>query len=116
MSKAECLVVHDLFDSPLSEQANYRLPEGAFPERDGSYVNYNDRLQSVPWAIRPPAGVRVAASVYWELLGERGLVKSRRVLDEVAERIAFFSAAAEPVGPLGVDLKVPVLEEASTTG
>ena len=113
LAQAECLVVHDLFDSPLSEKANYRLPEGAFPEREGSYVNVDDRLQSVSWAIRPPAGVRVAAGVYWELLGERGLVKARRVLDEVADRIAFFSAAAESVGPLGVDLKAAVLIESS---
>ncbi len=114
LAQAACLVVHDMFDSPLSEMANYRLPEGAFAEREGSYVNVDDRLQSVSWAIRPPAGVRVAAGVYWELLGERGLVKARRVLDEVAERIAYFSAAAEPVGPLGVDLKATVLLEAST--
>ena len=38
------------------------------------------------WAIRPPAGVRVEAGVYWELLGRSGLVKPRRVLDEVAAR------------------------------
>jgi len=114
LSAAAVLVVHDLFHSPLMDKASYRLPEGAFAERDGSYVNYADRLQSVEWAIRAPAGVRVAGSVYWELLGERGLYKSRRVLDEVAERIAFFAAAAEPVGPLGVDLKVPVLEEAAS--
>ncbi len=115
LAAAACLVVQDLFDSPLAERAAYRLPEGAFAEREGSYVNANDRLQSVAWAIRPPAGVRVAGSVYWELSGEIGLYKSRRVLDEVAERIAFFAPAAEPVGPLGVDLKTPVLE-VTTTG
>jgi NADH-quinone oxidoreductase subunit G len=113
-SAAACLVVHDLFDSPLARRATYRLPEGAFPEREGSYVNFNDRLQTVPWAIRAPAGVRVAGSVYWELLGESGLYKARRVLDEMAERIAYFGPAAEAVGPLGVDLKAPVLEETVT--
>jgi NADH-quinone oxidoreductase subunit G len=114
LAGAACLVVHDLFDSPLAEKATYRLPEGAFAEREGSYVNVDERLQSVVWAIRPPAGVRVAASVYWELLGEQGLVKPRRVLDEIADRIAFFTAAKQPVGPLGVDLKAPVLEEATS--
>jgi len=112
---AACLVVHDTFDSPLTDKATYRLPDGTFAEREGSYVNFSDRLQSVPWAIRPPAGVRVAGSVYWELLGEVGLYKARRVLDEVAERIAFFSPAAEPVGPLGVDLKTPVLAATTTS-
>ncbi len=105
LAAVECLVVQDLFASPLLNRATYRLPGAAFAERSGSYVNQADRLQSVQWAIRPPEGVRVEAGVYWQLLGETGLVKVRHVLDEVAREIAFFAAAAEPVGPLGVDLK-----------
>jgi NADH-quinone oxidoreductase subunit G len=114
LARAECLVVQDLFASPLLERAAYRLPGAAFAEREGSYVNHADRLQSVPWAIRPPAGVRVEAGVYWELLGMGGMVKTRRVLDEVAREIAYFAAAAEPVGPLGIDLKAPAPVETAT--
>ncbi len=116
LAAAAVLVVQDMFHSPLMDRATYRLAGAAFAERDGSYVNHADWLQSVEWAVRPPAGVRVAAGVYWELLGETGLFKARRVLDEVAERIVFFAAAAETVGPLGVDLKTPVLEEAASGG
>jgi NADH-quinone oxidoreductase subunit G len=116
LAAAACLVVHDLFASPLGERAAYRLPGAAFAEREGSYVNHADRLQSVPWAIRPPAGVRVEAGVFWELLGTPGLVKVRRVLDEVAAQIPFFAAAAEPVGPLGVDLKAAVPAAATASG
>ncbi len=115
LAAVECLVVQDLFDSPLVQRANYRLPGAAFAEREGSYVNHADRLQSFRWAIRPPAGVRVEAGVYWELLGMTGLVKARRVLDEVAREIPYFAAAAEPVGPLGVDLKAGQVAEAATT-
>jgi hypothetical protein len=43
-----------------------------------------------------------------------GMVKTRRVLDEVAREIAYFAAAAEPVGPLGIDLKAPALVETAT--
>jgi NADH-quinone oxidoreductase subunit G len=114
LARAACLVVQDLFASPLLERAAYRLPGAAFAEREGSYVNHADRLQSVPWAIRPPAGVRVEAGVYWELLGAAGMVKARRVLDEIARDIAFFSAAAETIGPLGIDLKAPALAETAT--
>jgi hypothetical protein len=49
--------------------------------------------------------VRVEAGVYWQLLGETGLVKARRVLEEVAREIPFFAAAADGVGLLGVELK-----------
>ncbi len=105
LATASCLVVQDLFHSPLLERAAYRLPGAAFAERSGSYVNHANRLQSVEWAIRPPEGVRVEAGVYWQLLGETGLVKARRVLEEVAREIPFFAAAADGVGSLGVELK-----------
>jgi NADH-quinone oxidoreductase subunit G len=100
LAAAECLVVQDLFASPLTPRASYVLPGTTFAEREGSYVNHAGRLQSVPWAIRPPAGVRVEAGVFWELLGMPRLVSARGVLDEVAGEIAFFAAAAGPVGPL----------------
>ncbi len=116
LAAVECLVVQDLFASPLWERAAYQLPGAAFAEREGSYVNHADRLQGVVWAIRPPAGVRVEAGVYWQLLAMPGLVKARRVLDEIAKEITFFSAAIDPLGPLGAVLKSRVLAEAATTG
>ncbi len=84
-----------MFSSPLWERATYQLPGAAFAEREGSYVNHADRLQSVEWAIRPMAGVRVEAGVYWQLLGQSGLYKARRVLDEIAAEIGYFAAAGE---------------------
>jgi NADH-quinone oxidoreductase subunit G len=114
LAAVECLVVQDLFDSPLLERATYPLPGAAFAEREGSYVNHADRLQSVAWAVRPPSGVRVEAGVYAQLLGMTGLVSARRVLEEMAREIPFFSAAADPVGPLGVDLKTRVASETAT--
>lgn len=116
LTRAQCLVVQDLFGSPLAERADYLLPGAAFAEREGSYVNHADRLQSVPWAIRPPPGVRVEAGVFWELLGLPGMVKARGVLDEVAREIAFFAAAGKSIGPLGIDLKAPAPAETATTG
>ncbi len=109
----EILVVQDMFSSPLWTLATYQLPGAAFPEREGSYVNHADRLQTALWAIRPPAGVRVEGGIYWRLLGEPGLYKARRVLDEVAATIRYFSVAADPVPPVGVDLKANLLAAAT---
>ena len=103
----ELLVVQDMFRSPLWERADYQLPGAAFAERAGSYVNFAERLQSVVWAIRPPAGVRVEAGVYWELLGGQGMYRDRRVLDEVAAEIPYFAPAAAPVPASGVALTAP---------
>jgi hypothetical protein len=72
-------------------------------------VNRFDRLQSVPWAIRPPVGVRVEGSLYWELLGKAGLYNARLVLDEIARKIIYFSAAMGSIPEVGVDLKVNLI-------
>jgi NADH-quinone oxidoreductase subunit G len=104
LSAVELLVVQDLFPSPLSERATYRLAGPAFAEREGSYVNFAGRLQSFTWAIRPPSGVWTDGQLVWRLLALPGMYRARRVLDEVAREIPYFAAAAAPVGPEGVQL------------
>ena len=100
------LVVQDLFDSPLMARATYQLPSAAFAEREGSYVNHADRLQSFRWAIRPPMGVRTEASLLWRLLGRSGMVQAKDVLAEVAREILYFSAVEGDVPDVGIDLKL----------
>ena len=102
-------MVQDLFPSPLTERATYVLPGAAYAERDGSYVNRADRLQSAPRAIRPPMGVRTEGSLLWELTGRRGLYNSRAVLDEIAREILYFSAIVGPVPETGIDLRSNLL-------
>ncbi len=103
--RLEVLVVQDLFPSPLSERATHVLPGVAFAERDGSYVNRTDRLQSVARAIRPPLEARAEGRVLWELLGRKGLYDSRAVLEEIAQEIPYFSAIVGPVPETGIDLR-----------
>lgn len=105
LRNVDLLVVQDMFASPAWDRADYQLPGAAFAERDGSYVNHADRLQSVRWAVRAPAGARVEGSVYWELLKMEGLYKSRRVLDKIAGAIPYFHMAMDPAPGVGVDLK-----------
>jgi len=105
------LVVQDLFVSPLSRRATYELGGAAYAERDGSYVNRNDRLQSVRWAIRPPQAVRPEGSLYWQLLDMPGLYDARTILSEVAAEIAYFNAAGGPIPEVGIDLKVNLLAD-----
>jgi NADH-quinone oxidoreductase subunit G len=104
LSGLELLVVQDIFASPLWEQADFQLPGTAFPEREGSYVNHHERLQTVDWAIRPPAGARVEGSVYWRLLQMPGLYRARTVMEEIAATIPYFAPAAGNVPEHGVDL------------
>ncbi len=110
----DVLVVQDMFSSPLMEQATHQLPGAGFAERDGSYVNFQDRLQSVRWAIRPPAGAWVDGQIFWQLLGKPGLFNSRAVLSDVAAEILFFEAAGAEVPETGVDLRAKLLAETGT--
>ena len=101
-----CLVVQDCFSSPLYERADYQLPGAAFAERAGSYVNFNDRLQSFTWAVRPPQGVKVEGQLYWQLLSRPGLFSPRQALGDLAREIAYFAPASGDIPNVGVDLKV----------
>jgi len=106
LANSKLLIVQDCFASPLWERADYQLPSATFAEREGSYVNYQDRLQSFKWAIRPPQGVKTDGQLYWQLLGRAGLYKAADVLEEIGREIPYFAAALGGVADVGVDLKV----------
>lgn len=107
----DLLIVQDLFPSAISARATYELPGAAFAERDGSYVNRNDHLQSVRWAVRPPHGVRAEGTLFWEMLGRQGLYNARSILSDVAAEIPYFHAAGGEVPDVGLNLKVNLLAE-----
>lgn len=100
----ETLVVQDCFDFPLVRAAHLQFPAATFAEREGSYVNANDRLQSFRWAVRPPAGVLTEGLLAWRLLGRPGLFRAATVLAELAGEVPFFAAASGGVPEHGVDL------------
>jgi NADH-quinone oxidoreductase subunit G len=100
------LIVQDCFSSPLWDRADYQIPGATFAEREGSYVNAKDRLQSFRWAIRPPAGVQTEGQLYWQLLKKPGLYCASAVLEEITREITYFSAAIHGVPDVGIDLKV----------
>ena len=100
------LVVQDLFPSPLSEAASWRLPAAGFAERAGTWVNAAQRAQTFRQAIRPPAGVWPEGRLYWNMLGRRGLYDPDSVRRQVAGSAAAFAPLAGDVPATGVDLRV----------
>ena len=105
------LVVQDLFPSPLSERATYELPAAAFAERDGSYVNRSDRLQTVAWpsARRGACGPRAACS--GRCSAARACIIPAPCWTSSAARSSISAAAAGPVPETGLDLKINMLAE-----
>jgi NADH-quinone oxidoreductase subunit G len=106
LGSVKTLIVQDLFESAVWKQATIQLPGAAFAERQGSYVNFADQLQSFDWAVRSPAGVMVEGHLYARLLGRSGMYNARTVLQELAHEIPYFSAAIGEIPSLGVDLKI----------
>jgi predicted molibdopterin-dependent oxidoreductase YjgC len=104
--KVPLLIVQDLFPSPLSERAAYELPAAAFAEREGSYMNRSDRLQTANMAVRPPWGVRAEGGLLWQMTGRRGLFNSRAVLDDLSREVLYFAPAADPLPETGLDMKI----------
>jgi predicted molibdopterin-dependent oxidoreductase YjgC len=53
LGKLEYLVVQDLFPNVLTEKAQVVLPSSSFAEKDGVFVNVNNRAQVLRRAIDP---------------------------------------------------------------
>ncbi|HIF31081.1 MAG TPA: ferredoxin [Planctomycetaceae bacterium] len=114
LRRRRTLIVQELFPSPLWNSADYQLPTPAFAERAGSFVNCDHRLQSVDWAIRPPAGVYTDGQLYWRLLNRTGLFQADVVRRELAADIGYFTLAAEEIPLDGVCLTLNHLATEST--
>jgi len=105
----DCLVVQDLFDSPLSARAHWRLPAAGFAERAGTWVNCGQHAQSFEQAIRPPAGVWPEGRLFWNMLGRQGLYDPTGVRQQIAENSAAFAALTGDLPATGVDLRLQQL-------
>jgi NADH-quinone oxidoreductase subunit G len=106
LSKAPLLVVQDLFATPLSEQAHYVIPAGAFSEKDGTFVNHAGLAQALQWAARPPREVRSDGQVFLDLLERRGLIHAPTLRQEMGREVPFFAPLASgELGELGMFLQ-----------
>jgi NADH-quinone oxidoreductase subunit G len=101
-----CVVVQDLFESPLTAHATWKLPATGFAERAGTWINIAHHAQSFRQAIRPPAGVWPEGRLFWNMLGRRGLYDPVAVRHQLAESSAAFAALGGEMPPTGVDLRV----------
>jgi predicted molibdopterin-dependent oxidoreductase YjgC len=104
-----CLVVQDLFDSPLTKKAHWRLPSVGFAERAGTWINASHRAQGFSWAIRPPAGVWPEGRLFWNMLGRKGLYDPGVIRREFATGSAALSALFDDIPAHGIDLRISQL-------
>ena len=68
LRQAEFLVVFGWADTPLAEAADVALPTATHAEREGTFVNVNNRLQRFDRAFPPPGEARGALEALGDLL------------------------------------------------
>ena len=104
--KLRCLIVQDLFTSPLADRADWLLPAAGFAERSGTWVNHAQWAQSFERAIRAPSGVWPEGRLFWNMLGRRGLYDPTAIRHELAASSASFAALAGDIPATGIDLRL----------
>jgi NADH-quinone oxidoreductase subunit G len=93
-------VVQDTLESALSNSADVLLPAAAWAEKDGTWENYQGKIQAFSAAVAPPDGAKREGDVYYALLGRSGLYSADVVRQEMGWAFAAVklpeARAAEP--------------------
>ncbi len=81
-------------ESPLSERSSVVLASASFAEREGTYTNFEGRVQRFFRAVSPAEGAREDIWILEELAGKLGspggFKCSEEVFMEMAERVPFY--------------------------
>jgi len=109
IGQLECLIVQDVFRSPLAERAHVVLPSLTFAEKTGTFTNVAGRVQRLYQALTPPDDQPADGEIFSRLLGVlaegRPSFEPQSVLEEIAEAMpAYAGLSFERIGPLGVAL------------
>ncbi|VTR94403.1 nadh dehydrogenase : Ferredoxin OS=Planctomyces limnophilus (strain ATCC 43296 / DSM 3776 / IFAM 1008 / 290) GN=Plim_3863 PE=4 SV=1: Fer2_4: NADH-G_4Fe-4S_3: Molybdopterin [Gemmata massiliana] len=88
------LVAQDILPTVVTASAKYILPGTTGFEKDGTFVNHANYVQTFGRAARPPQETRSELQLAFDLLGRRGLVQLDAVRKELARAVPFFGALA----------------------
>jgi predicted molibdopterin-dependent oxidoreductase YjgC len=89
LKKVEYLVVQDMLNGPLTELAHVVLPGSSFAEKDGVFVNANNRAQAVRRAIDPLGHGHDDLAILQRVLRAAGMMDAKLVsAREVFRRMA----------------------------
>lgn len=81
-------VVQDILPNTLTAAAEIVLPGAAWAEKDGSWENYQGKIQPFLASVVPVEGARREGDVYYALLGRTGLYSGAAVRQEMGEPFA----------------------------
>jgi len=88
LSKAELLVVQDIFMTPTAQLAHVVLPGACFAEKDGTFSNTERRVTRVRKAIEPPGDARADWEIICDISNRFGYAmhydSPAAIMDEIA--------------------------------
>ncbi|UCD08893.1 MAG: formate dehydrogenase subunit alpha [Dehalococcoidales bacterium] len=94
LSSLEFLCVADIFPSETTELASVVMPAVTFAEKDGSFTNFEGRVQQVRRAINPPGIALPEWEIILRLSGEMGAsmqyASSREIMNEIEEVVPLY--------------------------
>jgi formate dehydrogenase alpha subunit len=113
LAALELLVVQELFLSRTAERAHVVLPGASFLEKDGTFTNWERRIQRVRRVISPPGDARPDWRILCDLMAATGFPQSFHHPAEIMEEIGrvapdFAGVTYEALEPNGLQWPVPV--------
>jgi NADH-quinone oxidoreductase subunit G len=110
LQKAEFVVIHATHFGEELNSGHVILPSCTYAEKDGTFTNYEDRVQGIHRAFPPSGESKPDWEVFRDLLNRFGVNTSfssaREVFDQLSkEEKPFQGLTLEDVGDLGVRLK-----------
>ena len=94
LANLDCLVVMDMFMSETAKLASVVLPAASFAEKEGTFTNFEGRVQRVRKVIEPVGGSLPDGEIILKLAGMMGsplpYKSQQEVLDEIEEMVPFY--------------------------
>jgi formate dehydrogenase alpha subunit len=94
LSSLEFLCVIDIFPGETTELASVVMPAAAFAEKDGSFTNFEGRVQQIRKALDPPGSALPEWKIIVELARQMDspmqYSSSREILNEIEELVPLY--------------------------
>ena len=109
LSSLDFLVVADMFPTETARLASVILPAASFAEKEGTFTNFEGRIQRVRKAIEPAGDSLPDGEIVRRLAGMMGspmpYTSPQQVMDEIEEMVPFYHHFAySDVDTMGLDL------------
>ncbi|MBI4739914.1 formate dehydrogenase subunit alpha, partial [Candidatus Woesearchaeota archaeon] len=120
LSKAEFLVVQDIFMTDTAEYADVVLPSASFAEKDGTFTNTERRVERIRKAIEPPQETKADWQILSEVARKMGYNKMdykhpSEIMAEIASLTPIYAGINyERLDPYGIQWPCPTKDHPGT--